>query len=177
MTSKNTLGPSPIRFDDPKYQICYEYWQHLKGDRAAPAWREWDWFQLPLDLIPYCLVVDVEYDPLDFVYRFWGTANISMHGIDLTGKSISKIRSAVTAQNTFDQYNEVIDCREAIASAYTIQAGADGPPFVQTSLRMPFSDDGITVHQIATYADWSRDHLGIQENHLRTFGEFPDRYW
>ncbi|MDA0997390.1 MAG: hypothetical protein O2944_04180 [Proteobacteria bacterium] len=94
-----------------------------------------------------------------------------MHGIDFSKQSINKIRSAITAKNTWEQYEEVVTCHEAIGTAYTVQAGEYGLPYVQTSLRMPFSDDGITVTQIATYVDWSRDIAKIREEHLRAYGD------
>ncbi|MEK9752670.1 MAG: hypothetical protein VW338_05590 [Rhodospirillaceae bacterium] len=156
MPPEDYLRRSPVRFDDPEYQVCYDYWLRLKGTRMAPAWREWDCFTLPVEVIPYFLVVDVGYEPLTFTYRFWGTANVTMHSIDMTGMATDAIRTPSTARHTFEQYRDVVESGEAIGSAYTIQAGASGPPYVQTSLRMPFSDDGETVHQIATYADWSR---------------------
>jgi hypothetical protein len=174
MPPEDYLRRSPVRFDDPKYQVCYEYWLSLKGARMAPSWRDWDWFRLPAEVIPYFLVVDVDYSPLTFTYRFWGTANVSMHNIDFTGKTTDAIRSPITARNTFDQYRKVAETGEAIGSAYTIQAGAEGPPYVQTSLRMPFSDDGKTVHQIATYADWSSDIKEIRKAHLEEFGRPAD---
>lgn len=169
MPPEDYIRRSPIKFDDPNYQTCYEYWLHLRGARLSPSWREWDWMALPLKLIPYFLVVDVRHDPLDFIYRFWGTASVTMHGKDFTNQSISKIRSPLTARSTAAQYEEVVSYHEAIGSEYTIQAGESGPPYVQTSLRMPFSDDGISVTQIATYCDWSRDLQKIRDDHLREF--------
>lgn len=170
MAQEDYLRRSPIRFDQPNYQAAYEYWLRLRGERASPTWAEWDWFQLPTAMIPYFLVVDVSYDPLDFVYRFWGTASVDLHGKDFTNLSISAIRSPATARLTRDQYMEVIDHHEAIGSEYTVKAGENGLAYVQTSLRMPFSDDGQRVDQIATYVDWSRDHKKIREEHLREYG-------
>ena len=170
MAREDYLRRSPIRFDAPDYQVCYDYWLRLKGDRWAPAWRDWDWMELPVHLIPYFLVVDVSYDPLDFVYRFYGTASITMHNMDFTGKSIDAIRSPITARNTRAQYMDVVDSRQAIGSEYTIQAGAAGPPYVQTSLRMPMSDTKERVDQIVTFVDWRNELERIQSDHIKEFG-------
>lgn len=171
MPEVDYMRRSPVKFDQPSYQTCYEYWLRLKGGRRSPAWCEWDWLELPVKYIPYFLVVDVHYAPLDFIYRFWGTASVDLHRKDFTNLSISEIRSPITAKMTRDQYIEVVDCHEAIGSEYTVQAGENGLPYVQTSLRMPFSDDGKRVTQIATYVDWSRDRDKIREEHIREFGE------
>ncbi len=171
MPEEDYLRRSPVRFDQPEYQTCYEYWQRLRGARRSPRWSEWDWFQLPVDLIPYFIVVDVTTPPLDFVYRFYGTASVTMHGKDFTGLSVSKIRSAQESCATHAQYAEVVTHHEAIGSKYTVQVGISGIPIVQTSLRMPFSDDGETVSQIATYVDWSREIDSVREANFRASGE------
>ncbi len=98
-----------------------------------------------------------------------------MHGIDFTNQSISKIRSAATYKSTAEQYEEVTASHEAIGTAYTVQAGENGLPYVQISLRMPFSDDGETVTQIATYCDWSNDLMKIREEYLREYGDYSAR--
>jgi len=171
MPQEDYLRRSPVRFDDANYQACYEYWLELKGARPSPRWGEWDWLELPVELIPYFLVVDVKQEPRDFIYRFWGTALVTMHGVDFTNQSISVIRSPVTAQSTAEQYEDVVKHHEAIGSAYKVQAGEHGLPYVQTSLRMPFSDDGDSVTQIATYCDWSRDLEKIRDDHIREYGD------
>ena len=68
-----------------------------------------------------------------------------MHDKDFTGLSINAIRSPVTARTTKEHYEEVVQSHEAVGSRYLIQAGEDGLPYVQTSLRVPFSDDGKSV--------------------------------
>ena len=171
MTTEDYLRRSPLQFDDPDYQACYAYWTALKGERWAPAWREWDWMALPLKLIPYFLVVDVSYDPLDFTYRFWGTAYITMHGIEFTNKSVHEIRSPVTAKNVFKQYKEVIDCQQAIGAADFIQAGPSGAINTQLCLRMPMSDTGERVDQIVTFTDWRENRDKIQIETIRAYGE------
>jgi hypothetical protein len=126
--------------------------------------------ELPTNLIPYFIVVDVSYAPLDFVYRFWGTAYGTMHGIEMTNKSVNAIRSPVTAKNSYDQYAEIVEYKEAIGSTYTIQTGEHDFPHIQTSLRMPMSANGERVDQIVTFADWRSDQDDIRNEHIRIYG-------
>ena len=170
MAREDYLRRSPIKFDDADYQVCYAYWCRLKGERSSPEWRDWDWMQLPVKLIPYFIVVDVIYEPRDIIYRYWGTASANMHGIELTGKSVNDIRSSET-KKTIAQYEEVIECHEAIGAAYVVQAGKYAEPHVRTILRMPFSDDGERVTQIATYCDWSKDLSQIRDEFIQEFGD------
>jgi hypothetical protein len=60
----------------------FAYWEELRGDLVTPPWRAFDWMRLPPAVIPWCAVVDVHEDPLDFVYRFWGTARTALQGRD-----------------------------------------------------------------------------------------------
>ena len=109
LSKEDHLKHSSGYFDNPDYQTCYAYWRQLKGERWAPAWKEWQWSEIPAELIPYFAVVNVSYHPLEFMYRFWGTANARMHGIEMTDKTTADIRSPVTAKSTLDQYRQVAE--------------------------------------------------------------------
>ncbi len=170
LAREDYLRHSPIKFGDPDYQVCYEYWLSLKGDRWAPAWNEWQWMELPANLIPYFIVIDVSYDPLDFVYRFWGTAYNTMHGMDFTHKSIREIRNPTTAENVLKKYLDVTNSRQAIGSLDTLQTGQYDAEHTQTTLRMPMSNTGDRVDHVVTFADWRKDHNEIKQEHIRTYG-------
>ena len=176
MSEADYLRRSPVQFDEPNYQVCYAYWQRLKGSRRSPTWREWDWLEIPSKLIPYfiivdVIIVDVLYDPLTFRYRFWGTASVAMHNKDFTGLTTGDIRSSITRDITERQYRDVVEHHEAIGSKYIIQTREGGVSHIQTSPRMPFSNDGERVTQIVNYVDWSRDLASIREEHIQAFGD------
>ena len=46
-------------------------WGSLRNGRVAPSWSDFDWLALPASVTPYCAVVDVKFDALDFIRRFW----------------------------------------------------------------------------------------------------------
>ncbi len=155
---------------DPDYKTCLDYWWGLKGDRWAPSWREWQWSEIPSDLIPYFVVVDVIYDPFDIIYRFWGTALVRMHNIEMTGKSTKDIRSPVTRKDTENHYNEVIRQKCAIQSDGILQTVGFDVAHKQLSLRMPMSNDGTRVDQIVSFTDWRRSLSHIKKEHDEAFG-------
>lgn len=64
------------------FKELYSYWNSRRDGAFAPAWARFDWTCLPPQLIPRCAVVDVKRNPLDFVYRFWGTRRTSVQGAD-----------------------------------------------------------------------------------------------
>lgn len=171
MVEDKLTEQSPLRFETPVYERCYAYWLRLKGDRWAPAWREWDWSEISMELIPFFIVVDVTYDPLQFVYRFWGTANTRMHGIDMTRKSTAEIRSPATALATFDQYARVTESRQAVGEPYTMQSADYNNPHTRLALRMPMSNDGKRVDQIVSFVDWRDSEHLIRDDFIRVYGE------
>lgn len=170
MAEEDKLRLSPVRFEDPAYQSCYAYWLRLKEQSWAPSWRQWRWTEVSAELIPYFVVVDVTYDPVDFTYRFWGTANTNMHGIDLTHKSISDIRSPVTAKNTSEQYTQVVESRATIGSLHQMQTVTFLQSHSQLALRMPMSNDGTQVDQIVSFIDWRRSYEQIKNEHKKIYG-------
>ena len=64
----------------PNMKTVLGYWNSLRGDRFASTWEEFDFLALGPHFIPYLTVVDVHREPLDFVFRFWGTAHQTSKG-------------------------------------------------------------------------------------------------
>lgn len=170
LSKQENTRHSELSFDDEDYRTCYQYWADLKGLRWAPNWRDWQWMDLPSHIIPYFIVVDVSHAPLDFTYRFWGSAYAAMHSIEMTNKSVRDIRSPVTAKAAFEQYKEIVDSKQAMSTLDTIQAGPHDIIHTQTTLRMPMSDDGVSVDKIITFADWRKEHDIIKNEYIRAFG-------
>lgn len=142
----------------PDVEHCLNYYDRLRKGTFAPSWHDFDWTEIPSDLIPHFGVVDVTSDPLDFIYRFWGSAHADTHDQELTGKSVRDMRPATEAESVFKQYRETYNARAPLLFANTIHAGRFRVPYRETSLRMPFSDDGATVTHIVAFSD-IRDDL------------------
>jgi len=144
--------------DAPDHRQLIDYWDGLRGERFAPAWREWNWMKIPLNLVPYCFVVDVIQEPLDFQYRFWGTAHADIHGIDYTGRKVSDIVPVEVANLSHAQYEESYHQRKPIVYLHEMMVGPFKMPRIQTSLRLPLSSDGDHVDTILSFADWRDIH-------------------
>jgi len=78
----------------PEMAAVFAYWQSLRAGRVAPVWREFDFFALPSHLIPWCAVVDVTYDPIEFTYRFLAQTGCVFNG-QIT-PSTGSVRSRLT---------------------------------------------------------------------------------
>jgi len=142
---------------------CLDYWEDLRAGRFAPPWTAFDWSQIPAAIIPHMGVVDVRQDPLDFIYRFWGTAHVRLHNREMTGKSVTAMRPAEEARSVFAQYEEIFHARRPALFENRISAGAHGLPMTELSLRLVFSDDGETVHHLMAISDVRKDFKSLQD--------------
>lgn len=131
----------------------FELWEKLRGNRFAPAWREFDFLCLPPDEIAHIRVVDVRDDPFDLVYRFWGTGLVAILGSERTGKSLLDVSSPRVA-DAVAEYRQVIEARAPYAFIYDAKTTRQTLPLFAPAIRLPFSDDGKTVTQVLGYSDF-----------------------
>jgi hypothetical protein len=146
----------------PNLRKTCEYWS-AKRDAAgtiAPAWPDINLLDLPTELLPKICVVDVQQDPLDFTYRYWGTAITSLHHYDLSGKSVHSLTPPEYAQCIWDQYSVV--CSTMQPQTFIIEIPLDSGYFTfYIALRLPLSSDGKTIDKILAAEDFGneRDQL------------------
>lgn len=141
----------------PEIKQCLVYWKSLKTDDSPPSWNKFDWMKIPLDIIPYCGVVDVIIEPLDFVYRFWGTAHASAMKQELTGKSVKEMRPVSESLSVFKQYEQTFNAGEPQLFTNTIHWVSQVQDMKEYSLRLPFSDNGKSIDKILAFSDMRRD--------------------
>jgi len=141
----------------PEFEAFIDYWNSLRESVFAPSWKQFDLMALDPKSIPQVVVVDVHRDPFDVVVRFWGTAHVNRKGFDKTGSSISGIPT-IRGPRSFAEYRWVVEHKEPFASRDTVNLrGAIGkPPFHQTLIRLPLSNDGERVDHIVSLASWER---------------------
>jgi len=140
----------------PRVREFLAYWQSLRAGRFAPSWREFNLLALDPRSIPHVVVVDVVREPLDFVYRFWGTAHVTAKGFDKTGKSVAEPPQS-RRRVTFQEYEKMVAEKQPLAAVGTVDLPEMGRvPFTQTIVRLPLSDDGAEVDKIVSIAVWER---------------------
>jgi len=160
----NFTQQDPFASDSPDIHDCLDYWTRLRGSRFAPSWCDFDWNEIRADLIPHFGVVDVRDDGRDFVYRFWGSAHVRAHNQEMTGKSVSEMRPQAEAGAVFDQYRLTFEARQPLLFENRIRAGRYEVEMLETSLRLPFSDDGERVHHLMAFSDIRLDMERIVES-------------
>lgn len=159
----------PIDFPDfTEIDAVAQYWLTVKGDRIAPKWADIDLLTLPTTLLPRICVVDVKQDPLDFIYRFWGTDITNMHKYDLTGKSITELTPASYADCLMEQYRYVQE--KAAPAGYLTEIPLDAGFYTYYAVvRLPLSSNGDVIDGVI-----SAEEYGEQEGELKNLFE---RVW
>jgi len=153
------LALEALGFDDLRW--AYAYWQDRCGDRPAPAWADIDLNVFPGPMLPRICVVDVTPAPVDFLYRFWGTAITDMHQYDLTGKSVRHLTPSGYANCIWSQYMHVFETG-APAAFITEVPLERGLISYFSVVRMPLSNAPSSVDHIL-----SAESYGEQAGELR----------
>jgi len=134
---------------DPRMRVFLDYWNELRGRRFAPSWSEFDLLALGTDVIPHMIVVDVHRGPLDFIFRFWGTAHLNAKRFEKTGKSVRDVPQFRDDASPFDEFSRVTSEKRPFAARDPIRIpGRDGHEILEWILRLPLSGDGAEVDKI-----------------------------
>ena len=140
-----------------RLRAVLQHWEDIRGDNTLPMWRDWDWLELPSEVIPWCAVVDVIDDGDDFTHRFWGTARRDLFNIDYTGQRVSEMRPDAVAEKS---HRELCDVCAVAKPVYIVTTGYDFGD--QTSayfmLRLPFGD-GAGVSNVLSVVAFETDDL------------------
>jgi hypothetical protein len=131
-------------------QALYDYWREIRGDRRLPSRADLDPVDLPRQLLPNILLIEVSYEPLRFYYRVMGTAIAGLLGEDWTGKYVDEIKDV--NESVLQQYFDTVEI--AAPSIYFNQY----PKFDRATgyerllnyerLLLPMSNDDRTVHHL-----------------------------
>ena len=125
-------------------RLMYDHWLELRGESPMPSRADFDPAEAPPRILPNIMMVDVSYGPLAFTYRVFGTGVADLHGVDLTGASILKIRPPAFAEMVWRQYAEVVEGKAPGLYLHKVptKGGLLRPHAI---LRLPFSSDGKAV--------------------------------
>ncbi|TXG98464.1 MAG: PAS domain-containing protein [Nevskiaceae bacterium] len=84
------------RIRSPYLRMLFDYWEKLRGDRAAPDADEIDPLDIPPAALPYIILVDLDERPLRPRYRLVGTHGVQAAGWDYTGKYADELELSST---------------------------------------------------------------------------------
>jgi len=134
----------------------FDLWDELRGEKFAPPWSDVELIRFPLRRIPYCVVVDIIPDLLDFVYRFWGTKITDLHRQDLTGKSVRLVAPPEIGETLYQQYIQALNIRAP--TVFVNHVTTDRGVFTEeVTLRLPLSSDGERIDHFICVFDFGRN--------------------
>ena len=149
--------------DNRDVSTLMAYWETLRGDQFAPSWSAFDWSEIPTRCIPNFTVVDIFPDPLDFIYRFWGTNLAQGQKQEMTGHSVRALKPSEEGESIFNQFAEVREARAPVVFRSSV-TGWLQVELAGISLRMPFSNDGESVTHIVSYSDFQQAYLVLESS-------------
>lgn len=74
----------------PKIAAAVEYWMSIKPEEGLPGRQHFDPTEIP-SLLRGVWLIDVQRDPLTFVFRLVGTGVVEFFGADPTGKDLDDV--------------------------------------------------------------------------------------
>ncbi|MEQ8228096.1 MAG: hypothetical protein RIA64_08420 [Rhodospirillales bacterium] len=140
------------------------YWRGLGGEELACSWPQFNLVDLPPQVLPTTLVVDVFDDMSKNRFRYWGSKMTEIHGADMTGRSPYDMSPRDFAEDLRNQHSEIRTERTASADTlgFIHERGFD---HMHTVLRMPLSNDGHSVDHIVGVVWYTDEALRrIQRN-------------
>lgn len=140
-------------------EAALTYWDKVRGERFAPARRELKLDELPSKLIPAIAIIDFVGDPIDYLYRFFGTTLVQVSGMELTGKRYFADEIKGYGFVNEKLLPEMIALKKPKFHIVRWQS-IRGVTYETTSVRLPLSDDGETVTGAMTANSWAplREH-------------------
>ena len=64
----------------------YSYWLDKRGEAWAPSMSNFHLDDLEAKILPWSVIVDIQPNPFELTYRFWGTKRTALIDKDMTGK-------------------------------------------------------------------------------------------
>jgi len=134
----------------PGFEGLVRLWQTKRGDRPAPAWSDFDFY----DFVGWhgrIAVSDVFYNPFDYRYRLFGVEIATRGGVDHTGKLGSEL-VVCGDENAADMEFYETTSRKLQITRVSGQLYWLGPPHLSaTFVEFPLSNTGemATHHLLA----------------------------
>lgn len=147
------------RLREPVSRAAYVYWNHVRGTRDCPNRRDIRPEEMPRDVLPHIVLIDVEDGPeRRFRYRLVGTRVVSYYGEDWTGRYFDEIAEGAFHDAVEQAFGDVIASR---APHYAVLDEIWPSVTRYSRLSLPVSDDGANVNIImvcvmAEFADQGR---------------------
>jgi len=153
------VGSEEIALDDISgmpIMAAHDYWDKVRGPAFAPPRKSFRLDELPPRLIPYIAMVDFLGPPLDYYYRFFGSAMAEASGRELTGKTYYADGIEGYGFVNARLFPVLIERRSPMVHRTTWES-VKGVRLVTMTLRLPLSSDGANVDGAVTANSYEFD--------------------
>ena len=147
--SVTVRDPDP-QFMPPVMIETYDAWKAQCENRPAPIFKHFRLDQLPVKAISWCAVMNVQRNPVDFIYRFFGTGRGRLQGKEYTGFSVLMTSPQIFGQKGFDELIQVLNENKPLHFETHFKLESEGK---YDCLRMPLVDHEETITQILSYTE------------------------
>ena len=147
----------------------YAYWMDTRGLAWAPSMSNFRLDELEGLILPWSIIVDVEPNTGDFLYRFWGTKRTTLIGVDMTGKRASDIPNAYMREGNIKEYLEVHKLKKPLLCNASVTTKT-GIAVTFQSIRLPLTNGGIDVTHIYSAINYEL----ISAAHYEYLGTKPE---
>ncbi|HYB08207.1 MAG TPA: PAS domain-containing protein [Alphaproteobacteria bacterium] len=130
---------------DPALGQALAYWDSLRSERPFPSRNDISPSGMK-SFLRHVMLIDVSYDPLDFVYRVFGTAIAAAHKEDYTGRSARELEPKAFSDLIWQQYCEALECRAPILHSVLFVTADHCSKYHR--LILPLSRDGAKIDKL-----------------------------
>lgn len=117
------VDPASLRL-----RACHAYWRGLVTGDGPPAYGAFDVVQVPRELLPFLILLDVLDGGQDFRYRVVGTGVVEAIGRDFTGETVAEYRHRHEPPAVAEGYRRV--CTDRAPDLYTGTLESVGKEFI-----------------------------------------------
>jgi hypothetical protein len=119
---------------------AFSYWLAIKEQRTQPLWSDVDMMALPLEVLPWCSVMDVMLGADDFRVRFWGTERSRLQGSDYTGKLVSEFYPSQVSKKVLNESKKVVEQQRPLLFETKLFSDDLQSSISYKMLRLPFGN-------------------------------------
>ncbi len=133
-------------------QAFYDYWNSKRSGRSMPSRSDLDPVEMK-SFLSSVILVDVEHEPLNFLYRLVGTKEVDARGFDPTGLNVSEGSLGTSVEDVLANYKIVSEKKCPVYDKEGVSS--ETSPLRQgDAILLPLSDDDETVNMVIAFTDY-----------------------
>ena len=146
----------------------YAYWMDKREQAWAPSLSNFRLDELESKILPWSIIVDIQLNPLEFIFRFWGSQRTLLIGTEMTGKKVSDIPDDHMREGNTKEYLDIQRLKKPLLCNTPITRKS-GVWLTFQSIRLPLTDDLKNLSHIFSAVNYEQ----ISAAHYQFYGTQP----